>query len=134
MTNVCLSVPFSVPSCLLLRLIQCMYSYVCIGRNVNSIYNFNIIHYLDEFSFGGNSHDMSTLFGFLFVLGGVFRPTRELFTHGDVTIAGERLQILICVQQSWPVSNEGSHLLRQGAIVYFGHLRGPVTLTPISER
>ena len=24
----------------------------------------------------------------------VFRPTREFFTHGDVTIAGEGLQIL----------------------------------------
>ena len=26
------------------------------------------------------------------------------------------------------------HLLRHGASVYNGHLRGPVTLTPIAER
>ena len=42
-------------------------------------------------------------------------------------------------QDSWPLSSEGSlachmHLLWHGASVYNGHLREPVTLTPIAER
>ena len=48
----------------------------------------------------------------------------------DVTIAGEGLlgtyghfavKVLI-------------HLLRHGASVYYGHLRGPMTLTPVADR
>ena len=39
----------------------------------------------------------------------VFRSTREFFTrYGDVTIAGEGLQILIYVRHLWPLSSEGS--------------------------
>ena len=62
---------------------------------------------------------------------GVFRPTREFFTHFiDVTFAGERLKILICARHSWSLSSEAflsvPHLLWHGTSVYHGHLRGPV--------
>ena len=78
---------------------------------------------------------MSIRFGFFCLFFVSFSSSSRIFhSYGDVTIAGEGLQILTCVRQSWPVSNEGSHLLRHGAFVYIGHLRGPVTLTPISER
>ena len=46
-------------------------------------------------------------FYILFVL--FDRPTRKFFIHiGDVTITGERLQILIYARHSWPLSNDGS--------------------------
>ena len=32
----------------------------------------------------------------------VFRPTQEFFTHGDVTITGEGLQMLIFARHLWP--------------------------------
>ena len=39
----------------------------------------------------------------------VFRPTRELFTsYGDVTIAGEGVQILTYARHSWLLSSYGS--------------------------
>ena len=41
----------------------------------------------------------------LFVV--LFRSTREFFTHGDITITGEILQILINTRHSWPLSSEG---------------------------
>ena len=39
-----------------------------------------------------------------------FRPTREFFTHliGDVTIAGEELQIFTYARHLWPLSSEVS--------------------------
>ena len=64
---------------------------------------------------------------------------RIFHSYGDVTIAGEGLQIWTYVRHSWPLSSEGNvfsvpHLLCHGASVYNGHLRGPETLTPIAER
>ena len=59
--------------------------------------------------------------------------------YGDVTIAGEGLQILsnICsalmVIEQWGFFSV-PHLLRHGPTLYNGHLRGPVTLTPVAER
>ena len=38
----------------------------------------------------------------------VYRTTREFFTHGNVTITGEGLQILTYARHSWPLSSEGS--------------------------
>ena len=39
----------------------------------------------------------------------VFRPTRELFTsYGDVTIAGEGLEIFTNARHLWPFSSKGS--------------------------
>ena len=38
---------------------------------------------------------------------GGLRPTRFFYTYGDVTIAGEGLQILTCAQHSLPLSSEG---------------------------
>ena len=65
---------------------------------------------------------------------GDFRPTREFFNH---TIIGEGLKILTCLgtHGNW-VARVLSvpHPLWQGASVYSGHLRGPVTLSPIAER
>ena len=49
-----------------------------------------------------------------------------LFTQLEtVTIAGEGLQILACARRSWPLSRPN---------LSYGHLRGPVTLTPVAER
>ena len=39
---------------------------------------------------------------------GVYRPTRDFHSFGDVTIAGEGLQILTYDRLSWPLSSEGS--------------------------
>ena len=47
------------------------------------------------------------LFFFFFVVV-ILRPTREFFTHGNVTITNERLQILTYSWHSWPLSSEGS--------------------------
>ena len=45
----------------------------------------------------------------LFVcLFGVFRPTREFFTHMETSPAGEGLQIFTFDRHSWPLSSEGS--------------------------
>ena len=44
----------------------------------------------------------------LFVCLGVFRHSRIFYSYGDVTIAGEGLQILTEAQHSWPPSSEGS--------------------------
>ena len=64
--------------------------------------------------------------------------SRIFHSYGDVTIPGEGLQILTYARHSWPLSSEGSlashNLLWHGASVYNGHLRGPVTFTPIAER
>ena len=62
--------------------------------------------------------------------------SRIFHSFGDVTIAGEGLQILTYAWHSWPLSSEGSLtcLLRHGPTLYNGHLRGPVTLAPVAER
>ena len=63
-----------------------------------------------------------------------FGLTREFFmTHfGDVTIAGEELQILTYARHLWALSSEGS-LACHTCSVCNSHLRGPVTLTPNAE-
>ena len=44
----------------------------------------------------------------LFVLG-VYRPTGDFFhLYGDVTIAGEGLQIFTYTRHSWPLTSDGS--------------------------
>ena len=63
---------------------------------------------------------------------------RKFYSFGDFTIIGEELHILTYTPHSWPWSIEGSltyvpHLPWHGASVYNGHLRGPVTLTPVAE-
>ena len=57
---------------------------------------------------------------------------RIFHSYGDVTITGEGLQILTLFWILWSLSSEGS-LACHGASVYNGHLRGPVTLTPVRE-
>ena len=68
------------------------------------------------------------------------RSTRDFFTQStyeDVIITDEGLQILTYVRHSRPLSSEGSILchtqIRHRPTVYNGHLREPVTLTPVSE-
>ena len=56
---------------------------------------------------------------------------RIFHSNGDVTIASEGLQILTFALRSWPLSSEGSWACHTDCDK--GHLRGPVTLTPISE-
>ena len=68
----------------------------------------------------------------------VFRPIREFFNHLETS----PLTVKGC--QFWRmISTYGHgtlrvlcvpHLLWHGASVYYGHLRGPVTLTPNAER
>ena len=65
----------------------------------------------------------------LFVCFGFSSHSRIFHSYGDVSIADEGLHI------SWPLSSEGSlacHIYCD--TLYNGHLREPVTLTPISER
>ena len=51
-------------------------------------------------------------------------------SFGDITIAGEGLQILTYARHLWPLRGLFSlpHLQWHGASVYNGHLQGPVTL------
>ena len=57
--------------------------------------------YLDEsFSFNINSTYVC--------LYGVFRPTREFFTHSEKSPLPLGLQILTYARHSWPLSSEGS--------------------------
>ena len=70
----------------------------------------------------------------LFVLGLSYH-LRIKYSHGDVIIISEGLQILTYAGHSWPLNCEGSLvLLWHGASVYNGHLRGPVTPSSIAER
>ena len=59
-------------------------------------------------------------------------------SFGDVTVNGERLQILIYTLHSWSLSSESSfsmrHLLWQGTSIYNGPLWAPVALTPDVKR
>ena len=63
----------------------------------------------------------------------VYRPTREIFTLMETS----PLQILTCsplmVIEQWGFLSV-PHRLWHRASVYYGHLRGPVTLSPIVER
>ena len=61
--------------------------------------------------------------------------SHSIFFHsfGDITIAGEGLQILTYARHLWRFFSV-LHLRWHGASVYNGHLRGPVTLTPNAER
>ena len=72
-----------------------------------------------------------------FCLFWVYRHIWELFTHMDMTIAGEALRNLTYARNS-VVAVVGffnvPHLLWNGLTLYNGHLRGPVTLTPIPVR
>ena len=43
-----------------------------------------------------------------FVFGAFWSHSRICHSYGDVTIAGEGLQILTYARHSWPVSSEGS--------------------------
>ena len=70
---------------------------------------------------------------------GVSSHSRIYHTYEDFTIAGEGLHanfdlcsVLMAIEP-WGFFSV-PHLLWHGASVYDGHLRGPVTLAPISER
>ena len=57
-------------------------------------------------------------------------------SYGDVTITGEGLQILTYARHSWPFGSKGSLACHTHYDTghHYGHLRGPLTLTPITER
>ena len=71
---------------------------------------------------------------FVCLFGGFSSHSRIFHLYGDVTIAGEGLQVLTYVRHSWSFQQWGffsvPHLLWHGASVYNGHLPGPVTLSP----
>ena len=66
-------------------------------------------------------HNVYSFFFGVFVVV-ILRPTREFFTHGNVTITNERLQILTYSWHSWPLSSEGflnmPHLLWHRSTIY----------------
>ena len=73
-------------------------------------------------------------------LGGVYRPTREFFTHMETSpLPVKAANFDLC---SWPslmaIEQWGffniSHQLWHGPTLYTGLLRGPVTLKPVAER
>ena len=75
------------------------------------------------------------LFACLF---GVIHPTWEFFTHTEMSpywwrAANFDLCSAIMAIEQWGFFSM-PHLLWHRASVYNGHLRGPVTLTPIAER
>ena len=68
----------------------------------------------------------------------ICRPTREFFIHLETSplpamaVNFDRCSALMAIMQ-WRFFSV-PHLLWLGAFVYNGHLRGPVTLTPIAKR
>ena len=65
--------------------------------------------------------------------------SRIFYSFGDVNITGERLQISTYKRHLCPPLSKWEffsmpHILWHGTSVYNGHLRGPVTLTPVAER
>ena len=81
------------------------------------------------FSFG----DVTMAGEELQILTNFWHLCRMFHLYGDVTLAGEILQILTLAQDSWSIEQCGffcvQHPLWHGASVYYGHLQGPVTLT-----
>ena len=74
------------------------------------------------------------MIGWFVCLFGVYRSTREFFTHKETSllpVKGCKLSPMLGTYGHWAVR---VHLLRHGPTVYNGHLRGPVTLTPNAER
>ena len=69
------------------------------------------------------------LFVRLFVEG-LSSYSRIFHSYGDASITGEGLQMLTYSRHFFSVP----HLLLHEASVSNGHLRGPLTLTPIAER
>ena len=67
-----------------------------------------------------------------------FPSNRADFSYLEVTITGERLQILTYAQYLWPMSSEVffsmPHLLWHRTSVYNDHIRGPVIVAHIAER
>ena len=67
----------------------------------------------------------------------VYRLPREIFTHMETSplpVKGCKFELcsaLMAIEQ-WKLLSV-AHLLWHGISVYNGHLRGPVTLTPIAE-
>ena len=73
------------------------------------------------------------LFVCLFVLG-FLSHSRIFHSYGDITMAANfDLCSALMVIEQWGFFCV-PHLLWHGTSVYNGHLRGPVTLTPIAER
>ena len=70
---------------------------------------------------------------FLFVWS-VSSHSRIIHSFGDVTIAGQGLQILTYARHLWPLRSEGATPTVTRGIRLQRHLRGPVTLTPNAER
>ena len=64
---------------------------------------------------------------FLFVCLGFIVLLKNFHSYGDVTSAGEGLQILTYARHSWLLNSEGS--LSCHTYCETGHLRGPVKLT-----
>ena len=78
-----------------------------------------------------------TKYHFFVCLCGVDRPTREFFTHMEMSplpVKGCKFlcSALMAIEQ-WGLFNV-PHLQWHGPTLYNGHLRGPVTLTPVAER
>ena len=78
------------------------------------------------------------LFGFF--LFGVFRPTRELFTHMRRHHDRVRAAFFLLILGTHGYSSieqwgffDVPHLLWRGTTVYNGHLWGSMTLTPVAE-
>ena len=74
----------------------------------------------------------------LICLCGVYRPTREFFTHMETSplpVKGCKFDLYSALMafEQWGLFNV-SHLLCHGSTLYNDHLRGPVTLTPVAER
>ena len=69
---------------------------------------------------------------------GVFRPTRESFTHMETSPLPVKVIDLCSALVAIDHEQWGyfcvPQLLWLGTSVYIGHLRGPVTLAPITER
>ena len=64
----------------------------------------------------------------------IFRPTREFFTHLETSplpMKGYKFRPILMAVEHWGFFKV-PRLLWHGPVLYNGHLRGPVTLTPVA--
>ena len=105
-------------------------------RNLSVVVVGTFVHFFSRTTRSISTIDTRHFFG-LFVWG-LTSHSRIFHSYGDVTITGEGLQILTYARHSWSLSREDSLACHTycdtGHPFNKGHLRVPVTLTPIAER
>ena len=110
-------------------------NWIIVWRFCSFNLNNTFYHVWHSIKNGQQPHQSICLFVCLF---GVYRSTREFFTHMETStlpVKGFKFWPMVGTHGYWTGRVFSvPHLLWRGESVYNGHLRGSVTLTPIAER